>query len=93
MGLKHAPRAWFERFSDVVISLGFVTSSYDSALFVQSTSAGRILVLLYVYDMIITGDDLDGIVSLKATLSRCFEMQDLGPLRYLLGSSWAVSPI
>jgi hypothetical protein len=32
-GLKQAPRTWFEKFSIVISSLGFVSSSHDSAFF------------------------------------------------------------
>ena len=35
--LKQAPRAWFEKFSIVISSLGFVSSSHDSALFIITT--------------------------------------------------------
>ena len=56
-GLKQAPRAWFERFSTAVVAAGFQPSPHDPALFVHSSSRGRTLLLLYVDDMIITGDD------------------------------------
>ncbi|CAJ2675738.1 unnamed protein product [Trifolium pratense] len=49
-GLKQAPRAWFQKFSTVITSLGFRSSDYDSALFVRTTSHGRILLSLYVDD-------------------------------------------
>ncbi|CAL2231092.1 unnamed protein product [Prunus armeniaca] len=84
-GLKQAPHAWFDKFSTVISSLGFQSSAHDPALFVRSTSVGRILMLLYVDDMILTGDDLDGITQLKLALHDRFEMKDLGPLRYFLG--------
>ncbi|GKC28518.1 gag-pol polyprotein [Tanacetum coccineum] len=38
-----APRAWYEKFSTVVTSLGFVSSHHDSALFVKCSSARRLL--------------------------------------------------
>ncbi|KAL9262013.1 Retrovirus-related Pol polyprotein from transposon RE1-like protein [Drosera capensis] len=62
-GLKQAPRAWYSKFHSTVGQLGFTTSSYDSALFIKKSSAGIILLLLYVEDMIITGDDISDLLS------------------------------
>ena len=39
---------------------------------------------LYVDDIIITGDDIDGTSFLKIELVRQFEMKNLGYLRYFL---------
>ena len=84
-GLKQAPRAWFAKFSSTVFRLGFSISSYDSALFLHRTGKGTILLLLYIDDMIITGDDLSGIQELKDFLSQNFEMKDLVHISYFLG--------
>jgi hypothetical protein len=80
-GLKQAPRAWFERFASVVTAAGFSPSAHDPALFVHTSSRGRTLLLLYVDDMIITGDDSEYIAFVKARLREDFLMTDLGPLR------------
>jgi hypothetical protein len=76
---------WFAKFSSVVAQQGFVFSSYDSTLFLRTTNNGTILILLYVDDMIITGDDISGIRALQSFLSQNFEMKDLGTLSYFLG--------
>ena len=61
-----------------------MASQYDSALFLCRTDKGTILLLLYVDDMIIIGDNLNGIQELKDFLSQQFEMKDLGHLSYFL---------
>ena len=83
--LKQAPRAWFAKFSSIISRLGYMANHYDSALFLRRTDKGTILLLLYVDDMIITGDDLSGIKELKDFLNQQFEMKDLRHLSYFLG--------
>jgi hypothetical protein len=84
-GLKQAPRAWFAKFSFVVAQQGFAPSPYDLALLIRHTSTGITLILLYVDDIIIIGDDTVGIRDLQKFLSQHFEMKDLGTLSYFLG--------
>ena len=71
-GLKQAPRAWFERFRDAVLTLGFIESSSDYALFTCRTPRGITLLLLYVDDMVISSIDVDSILSLKQHSSSSF---------------------
>jgi hypothetical protein len=54
-------------------------------LFVHISPRGRTLLLLYIDDMIITGDDSEYIAFVKARLRDQFLMTDLGPLRYFFG--------
>ena len=82
-GLKQAPRALFEHFVSMVTAAGFSASAHDPMLFVHPTFRGR-TILLYVDDMIITGDDSEYIAFVKARRSEQFLMFDLGPLRYFL---------
>ncbi|CAL5357810.1 unnamed protein product [Camellia sinensis] len=72
------------KFSSTIHDFGFSSSVYDSTTFIRKTERGTILLLLYVDDMIITGDDTVDIYSLKQFLSRQFEMKDLGLLNYFL---------
>ena len=84
-GLKQAPQVWFDKFNSTISRLGYMASHYDSILFLCHTDKGTILLLLYMDDMIITGDDLSGIQELKDFLSQQFKMKDLGHLSYFLG--------
>ena len=84
-GLKQAPRAWFERFVSVIHAAGFSSSEHDPALFIHISPRGRTLLLLYVDDMLITGDDDEHISFVKKHLGEQFQMSDLGPLSYFLG--------
>lgn len=84
-GLKQAPRAWYDKFCSTLLGFSFTQSHYDSSLFIHSTSAGIVLLLLYVDDMIITGSDHASIQRLKQQLQASFHMKDLGNLHYFLG--------
>ena len=59
-GLKQDPRAWFAKFSSTISQHGFSGSSFDTTLFLRRSSHGITILLLYVDDMIITGDDMQG---------------------------------
>ena len=84
-GLKQAPRAWFDRFTSHLLTLGFVASVADASLFILRRSSVTIYLLLYVDDIIITGNDSSIITTIISQLSTTFELKDLGPLRYFLG--------
>ncbi|CAL1362591.1 unnamed protein product [Linum trigynum] len=84
-GLKQAPRAWFEKFHATILALGLRQSLNDPSLFTKTSAAGIVVLLLYVDDMVVTGDDVEGIRSLKSGLQAAFSLKDLGDLRYFLG--------
>ena len=69
-GLKQAPRAWFSKFSFTISQHGFSRSSFDTALFLRWSDHGITILLLYVDDIIITGDDMQDIQDLKHFLGR-----------------------
>uniref|UniRef100_A0A2N9HA75 Reverse transcriptase Ty1/copia-type domain-containing protein n=1 Tax=Fagus sylvatica TaxID=28930 RepID=A0A2N9HA75_FAGSY len=84
-GLKQAPRAWFERFTSHLLTLGFTASVADASLFILSHKSVTVYLLLYVDDIIITGNSSSAVSDIISQLSTAFELKDLGPLRYFLG--------
>ena len=69
-GLKQAPQTLFAKFSSTISHLDYMASHYDFVLFLHHTDKDTILLLLYVDDMIKTGDDLSGIQELKDFLNQ-----------------------
>ncbi|KAM2234912.1 hypothetical protein ACFXTI_013118 [Malus domestica] len=55
-GLKQALRAWNEQFTQFLPSLGFENTYFDSSLFVKHVGHEIVVLLLYVDDIIITGN-------------------------------------
>ncbi|KAM2298698.1 hypothetical protein ACFXTI_000641 [Malus domestica] len=84
-GLKQAPRAWFQCFSNHLEGLGFVDSQADSSLFTYFDGTTIIYLLIYVDDILVTGNNSSQIARLIAQLGSLFSMKDLGPLHYFLG--------
>ncbi|KAM1709738.1 hypothetical protein TB1_000224 [Malus domestica] len=90
-GLKQSPRAWYAKLSTVLHSIGFKRSNADSSLFVRTRAASKLVVLIYVDDLIITGDNAAEITTLKQSLQQKFAVKDLGVLKYFLGIEMASS--
>ena len=85
-GLKQSPRQWYKRFDSYVRSIGLFRCEFDPCVYVQSLEDGsRVFLLLYVDDMLIACKSRKVVQDLKASLSREFEMKDLGPARKILG--------
>ena len=84
-GLKQSPRAWHAQLSAVLEDIGFTRSNADSSLFVKLTPKVKLMVLIYVDDLIIVGNDDKAISHLKTTLQQHFPITDLGALKYFLG--------
>lgn len=74
-GLKQAPRAWFERLHSALLYLKFRPSKCDPSLFIYTQDGAVVYLLVYVDDIILTGnssfliqqfiDQLDAQFSLK----------------------------
>ena len=75
-GLKQAPREWYKKFESFMMEHRFYKTH---CVFVKRYDEGDFLILLlYVDDMLIVGQDMKKIVSLKKALGKSFAMKGLG---------------
>lgn len=84
-GLKQAHRAWFHRLSTVLHSLGFHGSKTDPSLFIYSHGGTLLYMLVYVDDIILTGNNSQAIDKVVKCLNQSFAVKDMGSLSYFLG--------
>jgi hypothetical protein len=90
-GLKQAPRAWYGRINNFLTSLGFTKSKADSNLYFKVMNDEPIILLLYVDDLFLTGEE-NLIIECKKRLASEFEMKDLSLMHYFLGLEVWQSP-
>ena len=64
---------------------GYKQSNSDHTLFLRRRGGKITCLIIYIDDIIITGDDKAEIKNLKSKLFREFEMKDLERLKYFLG--------
>jgi hypothetical protein len=83
-GLKQAPRAWYGRIDNFLMSLGFTKSKADSNLYFKTMNNEPLILLLYVDNLFLTGEE-NLITECKKILDSEFEMKYLGLMHYFLG--------
>jgi hypothetical protein len=84
-GLRQAPRAWYAKLDSSLIELGFQRSTSEHAVYLRGVGDHRLVVGVYVDDLVITGANGDDITTFKEEMKAKFQMSDLGLLHYYLG--------
>jgi hypothetical protein len=83
-GLKKDPRAWYARIDNYLMRLGFSKSHADPNLYYKVVNNAPVILLLYVDDLFLTGEE-SLIIQCKKELASKFDMKDLGLMHYYLG--------
>jgi len=84
-GLKQAPKAWYDKLSKYLKSLGFIQGKTDFCIFRKGEEDTLVYILIYVDDLIIACKSEKEIAKLKVQLNAQFKMKDLGLLHWCLG--------
>lgn len=65
-GLRQAPCAWYAKLDSSLLGLGFKRSSSEHAVYLRGEGAHRLVVGVYIDDLVITGGNINDIDSLQA---------------------------
>ena len=83
--LKQAPRDWYGKIDDYLISSGFQKSLSEATLYVKKINNDVLIISLYVDDLIVTGSNIQQVEEFKQKMMQVFEMTDLGLMSFFLG--------
>jgi hypothetical protein len=84
-GLRQAPRAWNSKLDASLAGLGFVKCPSEHTVYTRNKGGDRLLLGVYVDDLIVTGTFAVAIGKFKVEMKTLFKMSDLGLLSYYLG--------
>ena len=84
-GLKQASRSWNIRFDEVVKGFDFTKNEEESCVYKKVSGSSVVFLILYVDDILLIGNNIPMLESVKTSLKNSFSMKDLGEAAYILG--------
>ncbi|WP_283101429.1 reverse transcriptase domain-containing protein, partial [Escherichia coli] len=84
-GLKQASRSWNLRFDDAIKEFGFIKNEDEPCVYKKVSGSAIVFLVLYADDILLIGNDIPELQSVKTCLGKCFSMKDLGEAAYVLG--------
>ena len=84
-GLKQSGREWYKTFDKYVTNNGGKRTMADPCLYVFGEGDNRVIMLIYVDDIILASKRIEKLETVKTKLKTAFKMVDLGPIHDILG--------
>jgi len=84
-GLKQSSKKWYEKLSILLLSCGYQQAQADHSLFVKTADSSFTTLIVYVDDIILTGNSTYEMAHIKHVLHSNFRIKDLAILKYFLG--------
>jgi transposase InsO family protein len=84
-GLKQASRSWNKRFDKEIKMFDFVKCEEEPCVYKRVSGSAVIFLVLYVDDILLIGNNIPSLNSVKTSLMKVFSMKDLGEAAYILG--------
>ncbi|GJZ41617.1 retrotransposon protein, putative, ty1-copia subclass, partial [Tanacetum coccineum] len=84
-GLKQALRSWHKRFDEEIKRFGFAQNLDEPYVYQKASGSNVTFLILFVDDIIIMGNHILSLQSVKDYLGKCFAMKDLREAAFILG--------
>ena len=84
-GLVQASWSWNKCFDSVIKAYGFVQTFGEACIYKKVSGSSVAFLILYVHDILLIGNDIEFLDSIKEYLNKSFSMKDLGEAAYILG--------
>ena len=83
-GLVQASRSWNIRFDKLIKGYSFIQTCGEACIYKKVSGSSIAFLILYVDDILLIGNDMEILDSMKGYLNKSFSKQDLGEAAYTL---------
>ena len=80
-----ASRSWNICFDELIKAYGFIQTFGKACIYKKVSGSSVAFLILYVDDILLIGNDIEFLDSIKGYLNKNFSMKDLGEAAYILG--------
>jgi hypothetical protein len=84
-GVKYASRSWNLRFDEVVKGFGFIQNGEEACVYKKESGSSKTFLILYVDYILLIGNDVEFLNTIKESLKKSVSMKHLGKEAYILG--------
>ena len=83
-GLVQTSRSWNIRFDEFIKAYGFIQTFGEACIYKKVSGSSVAFLILYVDDILLIGNDIEILDSIKGYLNKSFSKQDLSEAAYTL---------
>ena len=80
-----ASQSWNQRFAEVIKAFGFIQVYGETCIYKKMSGRSIAFLILYVDDILLIGNNIEFLDSVKGYLNKSFSMKDLGEAAFILG--------
>ena len=84
-GLVQASRSWNIRFDKLIKAYSFIQTCGEACIYKNMSGSSIAFLILYVDDILLIGNDIEFLDSIKVYLNKSFSMEHLSEATYILG--------